>query len=218
MIFAKSIKLAIKSAICIAIALIICCSYVFPTWHVDVSNFEYPPALYGIFHSVPLSYRKYAVYLPKTYEVATEDFEIRLDFFEDYYRLGDFVQARVTMKNISGKYIKYVRNGRFFGSFKKDQVAENGHQYQATSSCFASFGDPQLPNLVEHAVHTRMCEPYQQITAERVYWLRDSFFAPEVEELEFCFFLDYFYVFSDTETGERKNITFSIPVEIKKIR
>ena len=150
---------------------------------------------------VPSEWQGYQIKVPTTYKLEQNGIEIKLDFFQEYYCLGELIQLRMTVTNRSDDTIRYEQ-GRYgelisgTGIF----VRSDGQKLSFDKDYSAQ---PINGAWVDDSIKTVSCAPGESNVLEYAYVADPDFFCSSGSEpLTFTFY------------GSILDVEFSIPIEI----
>lgn len=146
--------------------------------------------------------QKYQIKLPVSYKQEQNGIEMELNFFQEYYRIGELIQLRITVTNHSDQPIQYEQ-GHYgetisgTGSF----ICSNGqmlHFYEDCSAAPLNGG-----SWVTDDVKMISCASGKSNVLEYSYFADADFFcSDDAKDQQFHF------------SGSVNNVEFHIPVEI----
>ena len=141
--------------------------------------------------------------MPATYELEQDGIEIKLVFFQEYYRLGELIQLRMTVTNRSDDTIQYEQG--CYGEL----VSGTGIFTRSDNQklCFDEDYSAQPINgaWVDDSIKTVSCAPGESNVLEYAYVADPDFFCSSGSEpLTFTFY------------GSVLDVEFSIPIEVVK--
>ena len=137
-----------------------------------------------------LEYQDYKIQFPASYSHQQDGVEIVIDFFQEYYGMGELIQAKISITNYSSN--EWVTYAYDFGGLPYKNlpglfVCGNGKTMSAVqiwhlSGMIENDGLP-LPDVVME--HT--CSAGETHVLECTYIADPAFFCPEGEEQQFWF-------------------------------
>lgn len=200
----------IKMLLCCVIISVLLCSCQSQVWYVDQSNFDYSPSVDKNNVEFSKESRNYAVNLPRTVTQACEGIDIQIDFFQEQYRIGEFIQVRVTMVNHSGKDIVYDR-ATAPGTFTR---GERGNRRTLRYSW--ALADPEF-TYGQDSSELREWKQDAKVVVERIYLTDPEFFLSNSEAV-FRFQCATYGLIGESYEKDSGNghllLTFDIPCEV----
>ena len=131
--------------------------------------------------------RYHAIQFPASYSLQQNGVELTVEFFQEYYNLGELIQVRLTISNHSDATISYPVYGGPGWGLDGGFWREDGETLSAESAFSLNYGYSSRWEEIPTEEMVEFCAPGETQMVECTYIADPAFFCPEGEERQFWF-------------------------------